>query len=162
MTIKIIIVFCFFFLSTHSFAQKYILADGEFMDTTINKNTICKDYELYFYQVGCKYPRSSSTTLKELLSFLNQKNKMYEGSGYISFQFKIDCAGKKLKRTQVLQTDEQYKNYHFDKELVLELSLFLNSLDQWNIAKNKEGQTFVYKTFITFKIKNGKVINIIP
>lgn len=159
---KLIIAFFFLFFSFHSYGQNYILPEGEFMDTIINKDVICKDYNLFFYQVGGKYPKSSSALLSEVLSFLKQKNKLDAGTGYITFQFKIDCTGKKLRRTQVLQTDETYKNFHFDRELVNELYLFLNSLDKWKIAKNKEGQNFVYKAFITFKINNGKVCNIIP
>jgi hypothetical protein len=63
---------------------------------------------------------------------------------------------------QVLQTDEKYSNYHFEKKLVNELFTFLKTLDKWKIAKSKEGYTYSYKAFVTFKIKNGKVINIIP
>ncbi len=119
MTLKLIVAFCFLFLSIHSFGQNYILPEGEFMDTTVNNDTTCKDYNLYFYQVGGKYFKSSAILLNEVLSFIKEDNKLYEGSGYITFQFKIDCTGNKLKRTQVLQTDENYKEYHFDKELVM-------------------------------------------
>lgn len=74
----------------------------------------------------------------------------------------IDCNGNKMEKTRVLQTDEQYASDHFDKKLVQELFTFLNTLNKWSIYKNKAGQSFPYKAFITFKIKNGKVINIIP
>ena len=148
--------------STHSFGQNYILPEGEFMDTTSNNDTICKDYNAYYYQAGGKQPKNSYTLLNELLSFLKQKNNLYDGSGYITYQFKIDCLGNKMRKTKVLQTDETYKSYHFDKRFVAELYLFLNALDNWKIYKYKDGQIFPYNTFMTFKIKNGKVINIIP
>jgi hypothetical protein len=48
------------------------------------------------------------------------------------------------------------------KNLVNELFAFLQTLNKWSIMKSKDGQTFSYKAFVTFKIKNGKVINIIP
>ena len=122
----------------------------------------CKEYNIYFYQVHGKYPESSSTILKEVQIFLKNENNYYTASGYITFQFIIDCNGKKTKKTKVLQTDEHYAAYHFDKKLVQELYEFLNRMDKWRIFKNKAGQSFSYKAFITFKIKNGKVIRIIP
>ncbi|MEJ7682172.1 MAG: hypothetical protein WKG06_30840 [Segetibacter sp.] len=138
------------------------MPDGEYMDTTVNSNIACKDYNVYYYQVGGKYPKSSITLLKDAQTFLQHTNKIYQGNGYITFRFKIDCEGHRIKRTQVLQTDENHKSYHFDKELVNELYLFLNTLDEWKVAKDSKGNSFSYIAFITCKIKNGKVINIIP
>lgn len=159
---KILIISCFLLFASHAFGQNFILPDGEYMDTAANNNSACKDYNIYFYQVNGKYPRSSYTILKEAQSFLKTKNNSYEGNGYITFQFTIDCEGKKMNKTRALQTDEKYIAYHFDKGFVEELYAFLNTMDQWKIFKNKTGQTFPYKAFITFKIKNGKVVNIIP
>jgi hypothetical protein len=132
------------------------------MDTTVNSNTACEDYNVYYYQVEGKYPKSSITILKNVQTFLQHTNKIYQGNGYITFRFRIDCIGHRMKRTQVLQTDEYYKSYHFNKDFVNELYLFLNMLNDWKIGKNNSGSVFSYNAFITFKIKNGKVINIIP
>jgi hypothetical protein len=159
---KLIFLFFFFFFTNAVFGQNYILPQGEFMDTTSVKDTICKDYDLFYYSVGGKYLKNSYTLLNEVQTFLQQQNKIFGGSGYITFRFKIDCAGNKTKKTQVLQTDEKYAAYHFDKEFVNELYLFTNALNKWKIAKNKEGKTFPYNAFISFKIKNGKVITVIP
>ncbi len=159
---KILIISSFLLFASHAFGQKFVLPDGEYMDTATIDNSACKDYNIYFYQVHGKYPESSPTILKETQSFLRIQNKSYGGSGYITFQFMIDCEGKKMKKTRVLQTDEKYNNKQFDKNLVEKLYAFLNKMDKWEIFKNKTGQTFSYKAFITFKIKNGKVVNIIP
>ena len=158
---KQIIILTFLLVTFHTYGQTYILPDGEYMDTTANSNIGCKDYNAYYYQVGGKYPKSSITLLKNAQTFLHQ-NKVYKGNGYITFRFKIDCEGHRMKRTQVLQTDENYKSYRFDKGLVNELYLFLNTLNEWKIAKDNKGNAFSYIAFITFKIKNGKVNNIIP
>ena len=132
------------------------------MDTTTYHNTKCKDYNAYYYQVGGKYPQNSSSLLKEVqISFQNNK-EIYLGSGYITFRFIVDCEGKLMQKVQVLQTDEKYKSYHFNKTLVNELFAFLKTLNKWKIAKLKNGETILYRAFITFKIRNGKVINIIP
>lgn len=146
----------------HSYGQVYTLPDGEYMDTTVSYSTTCKDYNVYYYDVGGKYPTSSITLLKEAQTFLQQTNKSFQGSGYITFRFRVDCEGQRTKRTQVLQTDEHYKSYHFNKDFVNELYHFLNTLNDWKTAKDNRGNTFSYIAFITFKVKNGKVINIIP
>lgn len=159
---KIFLINCFLLITSLSYGQKFVLPDGEYMDTTSNDNTACPDYNLYFYQVNGKYPESSFTILRRVQSFLRTQNKSYTGSGYITFQFMIDCLGRKLKKTRVLQTDGKYSNYDFDKEFVEELYTFLNTMNKWEIFKNKAEQSYPYRAFITFKIKNGKVINIIP
>jgi hypothetical protein len=152
-----------FFTTSKTFSQNYILSEGEYMDTTaVLNDTTCKDYNNYYYGVGGKYLKSSYTLLKEAQVFLLAQNKMYSGSGYVTFRFMIDCSGKKMKRTQVLQTDANYEAYHFDKVLVSELYDFTNTLDKWHIAKSKDGIAYAYHAFISFKIKNGKIITVIP
>jgi len=159
---KLIVLHIFILFSCKAFGQNIILPDGEFMDTTSNHDKACKDYNWYYYQVGGKYPQSSTTLLKEAQQFLLKKNESYSDSGYITFRFKINCEGKMVQKVQVLQTDEKYSSYHFDKNLVNELYTFIKTLDRWKTVKTKEGEPLLYKAFITFKIKNGKVVNIIP
>jgi hypothetical protein len=132
------------------------------MDTTSAPQENCKNYNTFYYQVGGKYPKSSSTLLNEAKIFLQKKNDRYSGSGYITFRFTIDCDGKIMKQVQVLQTDESYQTYHFNKSLVNELYSYLKTLDKWKIAKTAKGESVSYFAFLTFKIQNGKIINIIP
>lgn len=155
---------CLFFilLSSKILAQNYFLPDGEYMDTISNNSATCPEHNIYYYSVGGKYPESSSTLLKKVQSFLNEKNGKYNGSGYITFRFTVDCEGKPMKKVQVLQTDNEYKKTHFEKALVNELYDFFHTLNKWKDIKTKDGKGYAYIAFITFKIKDGKVINIIP
>lgn len=161
---KILIISCFLLFACQAFGQNFTLSDGDYMDTTTNASAPCKNYNAYYYEGNGrhKYPEASSTILKDVLSFLKAKSNSYKGNGYITFQFMIDCAGKKMNKTRVLQTDEKYINYHFDKRFVAELYAFLNTMDKWKVFKTRLGEILSYHAFITFKIKNGKVINIIP
>jgi hypothetical protein len=149
-------------LTCQSFAQNFVLPDGEYMDTTSTQNEKCPKAYAYFYSVNGKYPENSASLLKKVQLFLQQKNENYVNSGYITFRFIVDCDGKPLPKTQVLQTDEKYAACHFNKNLVNELFAFFKTLDKWVIARSKAGYPYSYKAFLTFKIKNGKVINIIP
>jgi hypothetical protein len=104
-------------ITCQTFAQNFVLPDGEYMDTTSIQNEKCKNNIHYFYNSGgLKYPENSASFLKELQTFLQQKNESYLNSGYITFRFIIDCEGKLLPKTEVLQTDEKYSNYHFNKK----------------------------------------------
>jgi hypothetical protein len=160
---KHLVSFIILFYTGTIFCQNIILPEGEFIDTTSTYDSECKGYEnVYYYQVGGKYPVSSASLLKDAQTFLAKTAGSYEGTGYITFRFTIDCEGKMRKRVQVLQTDDKYRNLHFDKNLVNDLYLFTQTLDKWNIARSKNETTYFYKAFLTFKIKDGKVINIIP
>jgi len=124
---KHLLIISFIFLYYSATAQNHLPGDGDYMDTT-SDNTTCKDYEAYYYQVGGKYPKSSSTLLKETQLFLLNNTTIYTGSGYITFRFKIDCQGKMMHRVQVLQTDEKYNRRRFDKGLVNELFAFFKNI----------------------------------
>lgn len=159
---KYILLLALFFSCRSVSGQNYILPEGEFMDTVLDLEAGCKPFNAYYYSVNGKYPKSSASLLKEATLFLQNKNAAGSGSGYVTFRFRINCNGKMTKRVQVLQTDEEYKLYHFDKSFVNELFNFLSTLDEWKVPRSKKDEPFSYTAFITFKIQNGKVVNIIP
>jgi hypothetical protein len=152
----------FLLFSIQSNGQIFFLPDGEYMDTTNTLNESCNSHFPYYYQVGCKYPRSSSTLLLEVQNFMNTINTSFSGSGYITFRCGIDCEGKKLSKVEIIQVDEYYKNYHFNKVLIHELFTYFKSLNKWKSARSLKGLPLNYMAFITFKIHDGKVVNIIP
>src|SRR6266581_8007814 len=146
---KLFLIFIIVLYFTPCSSQNIITKDGEFMDTSSNINPKCAPSvatytsgyigSFYYYSYGCKYPRSSATLLKDAKTFLAKKNNPYSGNGYITFRFTIDCEGKMLKKVQVLQTDDSYTHFRFDKRLVNELFDYLNTLTQWKIAGAKRG-----------------------
>lgn len=152
----------FLFVIPRAFSQSYVLPDGDYMDTTRSGDTSCKDINLYYYEAGAKYPEASSTILTEVKAFCTQAHERYSGNGYVTFRFMIDCAGQKMKRTQVLQADTAYKTCHFNKGLVTELYRFLATMHGWKTVKGPDGKAYPYKVFITFKIEDGKVTAVIP
>jgi hypothetical protein len=157
-------VFCLIFLCCviPSPAQNFVTNEGEFMDTVSAGSPAGESIPLWYYSVGGKYPRSSATLLKEVKAFTEKSANPYAGSGYITFRFIIDTTGRMLKKVQVLQTDEQYKSHHFDKALVNTLFAYVKTLNKWSIARPVPGRAFPYHAYLTFKMKNGKVIAIIP
>jgi hypothetical protein len=158
---SIIIIACIF-LTSQTFGQNIILEKAEFIDTAAGPTSKCGDDTWYYYQIGGKYPENSTSVLKELLLFQQDKTQMESGSGNISFRFTVNCEGQVMRRVQVLQTNEKYLPCHFQKPFVDQLFLFFQTLKKWRILKEQNGEPLNYFAFITFKIKNGKVINIIP
>lgn len=143
-------------------AQNFVLPYGEYMDTTVVSNAKCDDkYLIYYYHVDTKYPMSTATMMRDSKLFLSQKAKRYTGSGYITFRFRIDCEGK-MQRVRVMQTDEEYQTIHFDKSLIAELNDFIHTLDRWEKGLSAyELKNVNYIALLTFKIKNGEIVNVI-
>ena len=143
-------------------SQNFILPRGEYMDTTVTLSPKCDSLNLfYYYQVDTKYPESSMAVLIGTKGFLVKKGKKYNGSGYVTLRFIVDCEGV-IHKVKVLQTDENYQPYRFDKGFVSDLNAYIHTLDKWekNISIN-EYKNVNYIAYITFKIRNGEVINVI-
>ena len=137
------------------------LPSGEYMDTTSIRQSPCARAPLaHYYSVEGKYPRSSDTLLREAQAFLKQQKQAYRGSGYVTFRFIIDCAGHRLPRTQVLQTDASYERATFQPELLAALYAFLQTLTEWKVAKGPSPTN--YSAYLTFKLTDGQVVAVVP
>jgi len=158
---RTLVAICFLFAFVSVSAQRIILPKGEYMDTTNVQNSSCPEGYPYYYSVRGKYLKSSFTLLKDVNTFLLIKHAAYTGNGYITFRFVVDCQGKMLPKVRVMQTDEKYRLFHFDKSLVEELYSYLLTLKDWKIAKH-DSSSVSYMSYLSFKINNGKIINIIP
>ena len=155
---------CFLWAWLPGHGQRFVLPSGEYMDTTLVRPAACTaaPYTRY-YSVNGKYPRSSDTLRKQAQAFLQQRHQLYAGSGYITFRFVVDCTGRRLPRTEVLQTDAQYRRFRFRPELVEALYAYLNTLTDWQVARSPNGQTGAnYIAYMAFKITDGKVVAVCP
>ncbi|MDB5268971.1 MAG: hypothetical protein JWP58_2011 [Hymenobacter sp.] len=150
-------------LSIAAKSQTVVLPDGEYMDTTSTRHSPCAGAILaHYYSVAGKYPRSSETLRRATQEFLAHQHRAYQGSGYVTFRFIIDCQGRQLPRVQVLQTNAAYQRYRFRQELVSDLYGFLKTLTEWRAAKSPGGQAVNYLAYLSFKITDGKVVAVIP
>ncbi len=136
--------------------------DRFFTDTTWTYPVQPDSVFVYYYNIRAKYPESSETLREQASDFLLKTGKHFTGSGYITFRFFIDSTGKMLRRIEVLQTDEFYKEYFFEEKLVWTLLDFLNTLHDWKPATAPKGYPPLYINLLTFKIHEGHIIHIIP
>lgn len=143
-------------------AQRVTLPSGDYMDTTSVRNPACPKIDwVRYYSVQGKYPRSSSTLATEAQTFLQQTKRAYEGSGYVTFRFIVDCAGHRQPRVQVLQTDAQYQACHFAKEVVEALYAYFQTLAEWRVG-SVQNVPVNYIAYLTFKLKDGNVVAVGP
>jgi len=138
------------------------LPDGTYIDTTGKMDTVCTDLGIYYFQVGAKYPMLSDTLLKKLNTTLGKETGLGNQSGWITFQFMIDCESRLVRKVRVVQADANYKATAFPMDGINKLYRFILSLDGWKPATLKNGKTYSYHTFFSFKINHGKVERIIP
>lgn len=160
---KMLVLCCLFLgCAFEGSAQLISLADGQYIDTSGKLPSDCPNkIPAYYYQVGGKYPRSSNTLLEKARSILDCK-KVSGESGYLTFQFLVDCSGTIVRRVKVLQTNSLYQEKSFDFEMVNKYYNFLLTLTGWQPGLTRKGTTIPYHAFITFKIKDGTLENIIP
>jgi hypothetical protein len=160
---KTVFILYLILLSTNLFGQNYITLKGEYMDTTRVLSPDCAPpYQIFYYQVKAKYPVSSAILLNESREFMRQRKQVYSGNGYITFRFLINCKGV-MSRVLVQQTDENYKSFRFQKEFVNDPYSYLATMRQWKTNLGIQNLNNInYIAFISFKIKNGEIVNIIP
>lgn len=81
-------------------------------------------------------------------------------NGYITVRFLVNCEGKTgLFRIQQMNAD--LKEAVLDKELGDKLLRFTKSLDGW-MPKEIKGLKIGYYQYLTYKIENGKVSEVLP
>ncbi|MFT3948384.1 MAG: hypothetical protein QM763_15550 [Agriterribacter sp.] len=141
-----------------------IQIDGrEYIDTARGSDTgNCKTTNIYYYQVDGKYPENSYTLLHAVTTYLDNFELKGLKNGYITFRFTIDCKGQLVRFVEVLQTNELYKKAAFEIAFLNKLYQYIRTLKDWKKATLKNSYPCAYKAFLTFKIKDGKVDNIIP
>lgn len=125
-----------------------------------------KSYQYYYFSDGLSYKGEKY----EILKLWKQTQKPTLNSnetGYISIRFLVNCEGKTgLFRIQ--QFNSNYEEVSFDTDLVNLTLNFVKKLSGWNTLVYKgnnpeyKGKSFDYYQYLTFKIEQGVVTEILP
>ncbi|MCH4822100.1 hypothetical protein ML462_02855 [Gramella lutea] len=81
-------------------------------------------------------------------------------NGLIRIRFVVNCEGE-AGRYRVLQSDENYLKKEFDKKIVSQLLKITSEIEKWKVLKRDEFPINYYM-YLIFKIKDGKIIEILP
>ena len=126
-----------------------------------NFKTCIPDFSFQYYNFskGFQYKGEKYELLK-LWKESNKLNFQSSKKGYITVRFLVNCEGQTgLFRVQ--QMDEDYNETIFEENIVSIILKFVKSLDGW-IVQSYKGQTVDYYQYLTFKIENGIVKEILP
>jgi hypothetical protein len=134
--------------------------DEKLDDPSFKKCTLEKLISLQYYQ-GSKefnYKGEKIAIIEKLQKEnISSETKM---NGYITVRFLVNCEGKTgLFRVQ--QMNAELKETVLDKELGDKLLRFTKSLDGF-IPKEIKGFKAGYYQYLTYKIENGKVSEVLP
>ena len=124
------------------------------------KRCLDEKYSFQYYNdsKGFQYKSEKREIEKEIQTLNLPENK--EANGYITIRFVVNCEGKSgMFRMQ--QIDNEYKEYTFNKKLSDQLLNFTKKLNGW-IPKEIEEKKVDYYQYLTYKIENGKVSEILP
>ncbi len=81
-------------------------------------------------------------------------------NGYITVRFLVNCEGK-TGRFRLKHLNSDLKEMRLDEELENKLLKFTKSLDGW-MPKEIKGLKVDYYQYLTYKIENGKVSEVLP
>lgn len=81
-------------------------------------------------------------------------------NGYITVRFLVNCEGK-TGWFRITHLNSDLKEIRLDEELENKLLKFTKSLDGW-MPKEIKGLKVDYYQYLTYKIENGKVSEVLP
>ena len=116
------------------------------------------NYQYYNFGKGVQYKGEKPAIedhFKELRS-----NKLAGETGYVTIRFIVNCEGK-TGRFRVQEMDANYQARTFDKTLVTRLLNLTKQLNGW-IPAVDTGYKVDYYQYLSFKIENGKLMEILP
>lgn len=115
-------------------------------------------FEYYSFSDGILYDGEKAQLIREF------QNSFIPGSasqnGYITVRFMVNCEGKS-GRFRVIELDQDYNKKEFDHSLVNQIVGTTQSLDGWKPGEY-ESKTYDYYQYLTFKISEGHIVNIMP
>ncbi len=123
---------------------------------------LCKD-KFYTYQYfndgnGMEYEGEKSAILSAFES--NYDLNIKGQTGRVRIRFIVNCRGE-TGRYRVLGMDKNYQEKVFDSKITNELLRITKSLKGWR-QKQVQGEDVDYYQYLVFKLKDGRIEEIMP
>lgn len=129
------------------------------VDTVVHKDNHCPERIVAYFQLKGKYPESPRILTQKADSAIAPVRDAGI-NGYITYQLLIDCKGLPAA-FRLLQTDAQYQPAAFPKATVDALYFFVKGLKNWKPGHARDEDLY-YKAYLSFKIRNGHVVEVSP
>ena len=119
------------------------------------------DKILQYFNLG-KGPVYSGEKSKILNTFKSKYKPITnkKENGLIRIRFVVNCEGK-AGRFRVLQSDYNYQETEFNKEIVSQLFNITKGIENWEVFKRNEVPVDYYM-YLIFKITDGQLTKILP
>lgn len=116
-------------------------------------------FQYYNFGKGLQYSGEKIKINQHFKDGLKAKEQKDE-SGFLTIRFVVNCHGK-TGRFRIQGMNNDYKEKTFNENLTSQLLSLTRQLDGW-IVGEYEGKTYDYYQYLTFKIENGKLIEVMP
>lgn len=126
-----------------------------------NKYELCYEGGIYhtYSSAALKAYTGSKKQFRETLNSEFNKNN-YTDSGYLNFRFLVNCEGN-AGWFEIIEMNLDLEETPLNKAMVDELFEFTSNPKHWDTIVYKEAPQNYYM-YISYRIENGKVTEIIP
>lgn len=150
------------FIKMGIWAQKnYAFTYG--IDTALIKGTSCDTFKtMEYFSVNGKYPESSHSLQEKVRKVMTASGQSMKQNGFITFRFTVNCEGVP-SAYKLYMTNMDYQEQEFDKGVVQVLFGFVQSLKEWKIKPTRgKNTTEYYNYYLSFQLRDGKIISVAP
>jgi hypothetical protein len=121
---------------------------------------VCYDriFQYYNSNPNANYKYGKKELRKKLLT--NFPKGKYTDTGYLTYRFVINCQGE-AGRFEINETDLHYVPIEFDEELKEFLLQQIIGLKEWTPLQF-EGKPYDSYRYLTFKMINGEIAELLP
>ncbi len=131
---------------------------------TVDSFVICDKQELALqngYVPACHYYFEGGRLA--LFGYINKNyiapNNAIGQNGYLMIRFVINCNGEAGK-FDLVETDMYYKAFEFDPKISVQLLEIMQKIKNWGTPSRNNDEVFDQNVSILFKIKDGKLIEL--
>ncbi|HJT75475.1 MAG TPA: hypothetical protein VJ720_15670 [Chitinophaga sp.] len=162
----IVLSFIFLALIIPAYAQKQTFSEnvGDIPFDSLQDDpsfVVCNPRIVFqYYNTGSYYKDHKKEIVKYLLDNFRTKDSFQDQNGFLTVRFIINCNGN-TGRFRLLEIDNNYQPIHFREGLSRQLLSLVKQVRGWQPAVYKEKVYDSYQ-YITFRIRNGKIISISP
>lgn len=122
---------------------------------------VCNEKMVFqYYNTASYYKDHKNAIVKYILDRYRPQESFADQTGYLTVKFIINCNGE-TGRFRLFEIDSSYQPTHFKEALSAHLLELVKQLRDWKPAVYK-GKIYDSYQYITFRIRNGKIISISP
>ncbi|MEM6644001.1 MAG: hypothetical protein AAF616_13555 [Bacteroidota bacterium] len=116
-------------------------------------------FQYYYGGKGLQYKGEKAAIIQHFESLM-QGGAIASLVGFVTVRFVVNCKGK-TGRFRVQQMDKDYNEASLDSSLVSTIVEKVKALDDWEVKKVRD-QSIDYYQYLTFKISNQNILEIMP